>query len=100
MPTPGPSDSASRSPSPKPSPSPSPTPSDGCQKGEVHLVQPLLKGTLTSLTDLLDGLLGPDASGGTAFPAPSPSSSPSSTDLSPLCVDVAPSPSVLPEVLR
>jgi hypothetical protein len=100
MPMPGPSDSASHSPSPKPSPSPSPTPPDGCQKGEVHLVQPLLSGTLTSLTGPLDGLLGPDASGGTASPTPSPSSSPSSADLSSLCVGVAPSPSVLPEVLR
>ncbi|WP_153542669.1 hypothetical protein [Streptomyces sp. RB17] len=66
----------------------------------MHLVQPLLNGTLTSLTDLLDGLLGPDASGVAASPTPAPSSSPSSTDLSPLCVVVAPSPSVLPEVLR
>lgn len=100
MPMPGPSASASNSPSSQPPSTPSPTPSDGCQKGEVHVVQPLLSGALTSVTGLLDGLLGPDASGVTASPTPSPSSSPSSADLSSLCVGVAPSPSVLPEVLR
>lgn len=99
MPMPGPSASASDSPSPQPSSTPSPTPSNGCHKGEVHVVQPLLSGALTSVTGLLDGLLGPDAPEVTASPTPSPSSSPSGADLSPLCVGVAPSPSVLPEVL-
>lgn len=99
MPMPGPSDSAPDHPPPLPSPIPSPSPSDGCRKGEVHLVQPLLSGTLTAVTGLLDGLIGPDASGVTASPTPSPSSSASDAGLSSLCVGAAPSPSVLPEVL-
>jgi hypothetical protein len=64
----------------------------------VHVVKPVLSGTLATVT----GLLGTDASGVTASPSPSPSpssSSPSAAGLSPLCVGVAPSPSVLPEVL-
>jgi hypothetical protein len=100
MPMPAPSDSASGSPSPAPPPAPSPSPSAGCRKGEVHVVQPLLSGSLASVTGLLDGLLGPDASQVTASPTPSPSSSASGAGLSPLCVGLAPSPSVLPEVLR
>jgi hypothetical protein len=61
----------------------------------VRLVQPLLKGAVTPVTGLLDGLLAP------ASPSPSPPTSPSSsTDtLSSLCVGIAPSPSVVPEVL-
>ncbi|NUP39276.1 MAG: hypothetical protein HOY76_20255 [Streptomyces sp.] len=83
------------SPSPSPSPTPSPTPSAGCDDGEVRLVQPLLNGVVTPVTGLLDGLLTP------ASPSPSPSPSPSSSAgaLSSLCVGIAASPSVLPEVL-
>ncbi|MGW3116973.1 hypothetical protein ACWDBW_07460 [Streptomyces sp. NPDC001107] len=81
---------------PSPSPTPNPTPSDNCDEGEVRLVQPLLNGVATPVTGLLDGLLTP------ASPSPSPSASPSSsTDtLSSLCIGVAASPSVVPEVLR
>ncbi|MFI7406468.1 hypothetical protein ACIBW9_39395 [Streptomyces sp. NPDC049541] len=80
---------------PSPSPTPTPTPSDNCDEGEVHLVQPLLNGVVTPVTGLLDGLLSP------ASPSPSPSPSPSSSAgaLSSLCVGVAASPSVVPEVL-
>ncbi|WP_078912618.1 hypothetical protein [Streptomyces sp. NRRL S-646] len=80
---------------PSPSPTPTPTPSDHCDEGEVRLVQPLLNGVATQVTGLLNGLLTP------ASPSPSPSPSPSSsTDtLSSLCVGVAASPSVIPEVL-
>ncbi|MFG2129404.1 hypothetical protein ACGFNV_16620 [Streptomyces sp. NPDC048751] len=70
-----------------------PTPSDQCDEGEVRLVQPLLSGTLTQVTGLLDGLTGIAAS---ASPSPSPSSSPSPDGL---CVGVAASPSVLAGVL-
>ncbi|MFF4801688.1 hypothetical protein ACFY1U_25350 [Streptomyces sp. NPDC001351] len=79
---------------PSPSPTPAPTPSGNCDEGEVHLVQPLLNGVATPVTGLLDGLLTP------ASPSPSPSPSPSSAGaLSSLCVGVAASPSVIPEVL-
>lgn len=84
-PTPAPSASAPGS--------PSPTPSPGCDEGEVRLAQPLLSGTLTQVTGLLDGLneIAPSAS-----PSPSPSSPPSPDGL---CVGVAASPSVLTGVL-
>ena len=86
-------------PSSSPAPTPSPSPSDGCKEGEVRLVKPLLNGVLTPATGLLDGLLG----SASPTPSPSPSSSTSTstpTDaLSSLCVGIAPSPSVIPEVL-
>ncbi|WP_406439119.1 hypothetical protein OHB00_29460 [Streptomyces sp. NBC_00631] len=91
MPTPAPSGSASASPTPAPSPVPSS--SNGCTTGEVRLLQPLLTGTVGQVTGLLDGLLGTAAS-----PSPSPSS-PSTRDPSSVCVGLAPSPSVLSEVL-
>ncbi|WP_406441847.1 hypothetical protein OHB14_22665 [Streptomyces sp. NBC_01613] len=85
-------------PSPSPSPTPSPTSSDRCDDGEVRLVQPLLNGVVTPVTGLLDGLLGSAST--SPSPSPSPSSTSASTDtLSSLCVGVASSPSVLPEVL-
>ncbi|MER6419730.1 hypothetical protein [Streptomyces sp. NPDC001137] len=80
---------------PSPSPTPTPTPSDHCEEGELRLVQPLLNGVATPVTGLLDGLLTP------ASPSPSPSPSPASSTgpLSSLCVGIAASPSVVPEVL-
>ncbi|MFI6661167.1 hypothetical protein ACIBL8_37135 [Streptomyces sp. NPDC050523] len=56
-------------------------------------MQPLLNGAVTPVTGLLDGLLG------SATSAPAPSPAPSADTLSSLCVGVAPSPSVIPEVL-
>lgn len=91
-PMPEPSESAPGT----PRPTPSPTSSGSCGEGEVRLVQPLLNGVLAPATGLLDSLL-KDGSGATA--SPMPSSSPSSSDVSSLCVGVAPSPSVIPEVL-
>jgi hypothetical protein len=85
-------------PSGSPSPTPSPTTPDGCKEGEVHLAQPLLNGAVEPVTGLLDGLLGTDPSGVTASPSPSPSSPPAA-GLSSVCVGIAPSPSVIPEVL-
>lgn len=82
--------SGSGSPSPTPAPTPSPSASDSCGEGEVRLVRPLLNGVVAPVTGLLDSLLAPAP----ATPSPSPSPSPSS-----LCVGVAASPSVLPEVL-
>jgi hypothetical protein len=80
-------------PSSSPTPTPSPSPSGTCDEGEVRLVQPLLNGVVTPVAGLLDGLLG------SATPAPTPSPAPSADTLSSLCVGVAPSPSVIPEVL-
>ncbi|MFC4499987.1 MULTISPECIES: hypothetical protein [Streptomyces] len=90
-------DGTGHSPTPAPSASatdsPSPPPSDDCDEGEVRLVQPLLSGTLTTVTGLLDGLTGIAAS---PSPSPSPSSSPVPGGL---CVGLAASPSVLAGVL-
>ncbi|MCD9872928.1 hypothetical protein [Streptomyces guryensis] len=80
---------------PSPSPTPSPSPSDDCPEGEVRLVQPLLNGVATSVTGLLGGLLTPAS----PSPSPSPSSSSPTGTLSSLCVGIAASPSVIPEVL-
>jgi hypothetical protein len=66
----------------------------------VHLVQPLLHGVVDPVTGLLDGLLGagsPDSP--TPTPTPTPVPSASAAAVPPLCVGIAPSPSLLPQVL-
>ncbi|MEU6143937.1 hypothetical protein ABZ848_26750 [Streptomyces sp. NPDC047081] len=85
-PTNTPSPSATSSPTP--APTPSPTATDSCDEGEVRLVKPLLNGLTTPVTGVLDSLL-----------APTPSPKESSDTQSSLCVGVAASPSLLPEVL-
>ncbi|MET9906066.1 hypothetical protein ABZZ74_04490 [Streptomyces sp. NPDC006476] len=83
--------SSSPPPSPSSTPTPSPSAPDSCGEGEVRLVQPLLNGVVSPVPGLLDSLLAPAP----ASTSPAPSLSPSSS----LCVGVAASPSVLPEVL-
>ncbi|MGD6749370.1 hypothetical protein [Streptomyces sp. BH105] len=85
--SPTPSSPPSSSPSPSPS---SPATSPSCADGEVRLVQPLLKGALTPVTGLLDGLTkGSDGA--------SSSASGSGEESAP-CVGLASDPALLTEL--
>ncbi|MFZ3572830.1 hypothetical protein ACOKM5_38505 [Streptomyces sp. BH097] len=85
--SPTPSSPPSSSPSPSPS---SPSTSPSCEDGEVRLVQPLLKGALTPVTGLLDGLTkGSDGAS---------SSAADSGEESAPCVGLASDPALLTEL--
>ncbi|MHC5257896.1 hypothetical protein ACYSUO_08430 [Streptomyces sp. UC4497] len=80
--SPTPSSPPSATPSPSPS---SPSTSPSCADGEVRLVQPLLKGALTPVTGLLDGL----TNGGDET---------TSAEEAPPCVGLASDPALLTEL--
>ncbi|MET8472140.1 hypothetical protein ABZY90_04695 [Streptomyces sp. NPDC006422] len=95
-PTPAsPTPSAPPNNTPSPSPS-SPTPSPSCTAGEVHLVQPLLKGVLTPVTGILDGLA-KEGDGASAAPS-GPASASGSDGEADTCVGLTSEPAVLTEL--
>ncbi|MFJ9123313.1 hypothetical protein ACIRJS_04420 [Streptomyces sp. NPDC102340] len=93
--SPDPSSPPSATPSPSPS---SPSTSPSCADGEVHLVQPLLKGALTPVTGLLDGLTnGGDGASSSASGTEPESGSASDEEIAP-CVGLASDPALLTEL--